>query len=175
MITMTCNATLDLSGLQKLKDTLSDAKNARVNVGVFDTGNHDSGKSNATIGLAHEMGSNTGFSITSPKTGKTIHLSGFPKRSWLRMPLNDHLKDRMVEIGQATWDALINQHSLEYALIQLGFYGEETLREAFDTGGFGQWPPNSAKIIAWKGRNEPLVDTGELRAAVASEVTGVAS
>lgn len=52
----------------------------------------------------------------------------------------------------------------------VGDNGLECIMMAFDTQGYGTWADNSPLTISLKGRNEPLVDTGEMRRSYSYEV-----
>jgi hypothetical protein len=45
----------------------------------------------------------------------------------------------------------------------LGVMGEETVQEAFATGGFGQWPALRPRTIQRKGSSRILIDSAQLR------------
>jgi hypothetical protein len=55
-------------------------------------------------------------------------------------------------------------------LIDLGIACEGAIQEAFDTGGFDDWPADAPSTIRRKGSSSPLIDTKQLRFSIASVV-----
>lgn len=142
--------------------------NARdnTNLGFGSTG-LDAG--NADVGKANEFGSYTGWRAVSLDTQESISGDSIPERSFLRDPLTNHLADNLAEVGEVVAASFTSGAHPNLAASALGTAGVEVVQEAFDTGGYGQWMANSPQVAAWKGRDEPLVATGQLRAAIASE------
>lgn len=110
---------------------------------------------NAAVGLIHEFGSNQ-----------------IPRRSFLRVPIADNLQKKLDSSGAFTEDVLlevIREGSVSPWLEKAAVLGETIVHEAFDTGGFGLWPP-------WKtpgysnNTGQLLVDTQQLRNSITSEV-----
>ena len=100
-----------------------------------------------------------------------------PARSFLRMPLTrknlllKKLKSKM-NVGsqeEILWYFGKTGDMLTLAVI-LGASAKELVIEAFETGGFGQWAPNSPYTIAAKGSSKPLQDTGALWQKIEYEV-----
>ena len=147
------SVTLNTKGLQSLKRKLKTAEGARAEVGIFsDHDARDDGKSNVEIGAKHEFG------------------QGVPMRSWLQMPINTELP-KIVVNEESQLAAAFIEDGANAMLERIGFMGEAAIQAAFDTGGFGTWESNSEYTIAMKGRNEPLIDTSQLRGAISSRVT----
>lgn len=165
----------ELKGLQQAKEVLEKYSKAHVKVGVFG-GNHSSnGESLAKIATEHEFGSIT------PKTfnykGKQIKINGLPTRSWLRMPLKlkkSQLKGKGYEGKEFFKQVIIKELENGYTGVALKFLGknaEGIIDDAFATEGFGQWKKNiSPEYIELKGSDTPLIDSGELRRSVSSQV-----
>lgn len=133
------------------------------------------GPSNADLGFIHEFGS---------------PLKNIPARSWLRMPLMLKLPDVFKKIGQR----LLNRMTAENVrtiFSELGARAENVVQSAFQSAGFGYWAPNKLpyaklrkvkkgkiKMSAYKKMStekkklysKPLIDTGELRKSIDSEV-----
>ena len=125
---------------------------------------------NAEVGLEAEFGSATPYRAIDSVTGDTITGPGVPERSFLRMPLQNELPKHLETVASNVLGVFTGAVDLKLPVQALGEAGVETVKLAFDTGGFGQWPANSPRTSAWKGRNEPLVDTGQLRGSIAYEV-----
>ena len=125
---------------------------------------------NADVGYANEFGSRTGYTAIDARTGKKIHGAKIPERSFLRMPLMDHLEDKAALIGAGVRSALVGDDTPKGATDALGIAAVSTVREAFDTNGFGQWEENSRATIAFKGgQADPLIATGQLRDSITSQ------
>lgn len=123
------------------------------------------------IGIKHEFGVNA--DITFKYKGKDITIHGLPQRSWLRMPLMMK-KDELKVLITGMLPAILNagtKDEIEQLLEQIGMYGEKIIQDSFETGGFGKWKRNmSQAYISLKGSDQPLIDTGNFRKAVSSEV-----
>jgi len=146
---------LNLRGLDKfirsLKGELPEAR-----IGILGNGKARSeGKqSNAEIGYKHEFGA-----------------SGMPMRSFLRVPLTDHLQEYLDKAGAFDPDALknvIKTGSIKIWVEKIAVIAEQIVQDGFASGGFGKWAP-------WKPgyqnrTGQILVDTQQLRNAIASEV-----
>ena len=109
---------------------------------------------NAERGLAHEKGV------------KSRHL---PRRSWLQVPLEDHLPEEFVKNGpRARTLILVGQTIKAYQDLQ-GIC-ERIIQKGFETGGYGKWAPLTEATIARKKSSQILIDTAQLRRSVTSEV-----
>ena len=130
---------------------------------VTKSGLHKAGKAlanqtNADIGLLHEKGS------------LTMHI---PRRSFLEMPLV--LKSEgLMAARNKIWEAFTLKEQtkarLKAAYVQLGHIAENIIQAAFESGGFGKWEPDSDRTRKEKGSNAPLIDTGQLRRSITSDV-----
>lgn len=158
----------DLKGIEGLKERVRKLRNTSINIGVF-AGNYPNGESIASVGLIHEFGSVTGRTFTYK--GKSVHISGIPQRSWLRMPIKSRrfkvLNDREF-LKSILIVALSNDKELDKWLNYIGLEAVEVIREAFFTGGFGKWDNNiSPEYIKLKGSaDSPLLDTSLLVSSV---------
>ena len=165
----------NFEGMARLKDVLKKYSKAYVKVGLFG-GNHSSnGESLVKIGALHEFGDKKTRSFMYK--GHKIKIKGLPARSWLRTPLRlkkGFLKGRGYEGKEFFKRVLIKEFEHGYTGVALKFVGinaENIIDEAFNTQGYGQWQPNINKeYVSLKGSDTPLIDTGELRRAVTSEV-----
>jgi phage gpG-like protein len=141
--------------IKALKDNMS-----RARVGVLGnktmrkTSSIDNG-TNATIGAMHEYGTEK-----------------LPIRSFLRVPIADNLEKKMENseaFNKEELEEVVKQGSVVPWLKKIAVLAEGIVAEAFETQGFGKWP-------AWKngnyknGGNSLLVDTGQLRDSITSEV-----
>lgn len=153
---------LKIGGLEHLIKALK-ARPPTVRIGILGSTarapkkgqNH--APSNATIGAVHEFGSPA---------------RGIPQRSFLRVPLSDHLQDELEKSGlldKETLKKVVETGSMTPWIKQVAVCAEAVVDDAFESSGFGKWPP-------WKDPNYKneggmlLVDSGQLRDAVTSEV-----
>lgn len=151
-----------------IKGLIGNTPKARV--GIIGTKgqemHHGTNKTNAQVGLVQELGKKSG----RPR---------IPQRSFIRMPLETHFAARR--------DKVIKKQDIEESIIsgnfkplmkKLGLVGEQVIDDAFETSGWGKWPKNAPltlKIKMSKGNNhsnepKPLIDTGQLRKSISSEV-----
>lgn len=149
----------DLSRLEKYMRDIKSNYVARVGIlGGDASAPHDSesGMTNSAIGLVHEFGSQDG---------------NIPPRSFLRMPLETQ-QNKLIEIFEDHPEVkkAIAEGNTKYALKIIGFYGEQIVKDAFRSSGFGQWKPNAPATVRKKGSSRPLIDTGKLIASVSSDV-----
>ncbi len=154
--------TIDNSTLERLQRELK--RKAVIQIGVLGSdvtrkhkkpGETTASITNAEIGLIHEKGSVT---------------RNIPRRSFLEMPLttkfNQAKKEEIRELVRAT----AAQLDVKRTLGLVGVLAEDVVQDAFDTGGFGKWAPNSPRTVRAKGSSKPLIDIGELRKSVTSRV-----
>ena len=146
----------DFSGFAKLRKQLHDLQTYKAEVGLFEnTAFRKPGRGeindNPSLGLEHEFG--------NPE-------SNLPERSFLRMPL----MTQMGEVLKFDWLRRIRASGVKSAVKLLGVLGEETVQEAFATGGFGQWAALKPRTIQRKGSSRILIDSAQLRKAVTSRV-----
>jgi hypothetical protein len=138
-------------GLSKIIKALS-AENVHVKVGILGDGNgrSDGEKTNAEIGAIHE----------------------FNGRSFLRMPLIEHLNNELLDKGafdEETLKAIVKEGSLVPWMKKAGVIAENVIQKAFDTGGYGKWRPSNMK---YKKTKMTLIETRQLRKAITSKVEG---
>lgn len=149
-----------------------------VDVGIMGGKNNrkDGGVSNADVGFVHEFG-----------TAK------IPKRSFLRMPLFLKSDEIMESVKGAGYLKKLGAGNMRAVLSDLGIACEGAIGEAFDSAGFGSWPPNAYSTILRKAKGSlmvrrqkaaedmfeggshtsPLIATGQLRRSITSKVVKV--
>lgn len=145
----------NVKGLDQLLKALK-ATPPVVRIGVLGGGARSDGSSNATVGAAHEFGTHT-----------------LPARSFLRVPISENLADRMESAGAFDKDVLadvIASGTIRPWMQKVAILAEGIVAEAFDTGGFGKWPALKAKTLGRKKVQQILVETGQLRNSISSEV-----
>ncbi len=143
--------------LEKLQAEIAKAKGSRVHLGVLagKTAREGEELNNAEIGAVHELGSQE---------------SHIPQRSFLRMPIQHKLPEKIKKIKAAKFAQLIIDQGIEAGLKTLGVIGEQVVDEAFASRGFGQWKENAPYTIAKKGSDAPLIDKAFLRKSITSKV-----
>lgn len=136
-----------------------------LNVGIMGskaTKIHGGSKStNAEIGAIHEFGSIS---------------RNIPARSFLRMPLQTKIPQLIRSKSTSFIKFLLNGHFLQW-LQMFGVEAENIVQEAFETSGFGTWKKLKPSTIKHRRKSLiegeqalPLIDTGELRRSITSEV-----
>jgi hypothetical protein len=150
----------DFSRLNKLIEELG--KDYYVDIGILGESNEteEGGKTLAGIGAVHEFGTD--------KAGRGNSVS-IPERSFIRMPLESGQK-AIEEKIEPKMQSHIEQGNIKGIFKLIGMAGEERIQEAFETRGFGTWPPNAPATIKAKGSDAPLIDDGDLKKAIMSKV-----
>lgn len=115
-------------------------------------------QTNASIGAKHEFGED-----------------GLPVRSWLRMPLATKMQKYLDKADSFTPDVakeVLKGGSMAPWVAKLGILAESVIKDAFATGGFGQWKPSN---MEYKKNHQTLVETQQLRDSIISEVVDAKS
>lgn len=115
----------------------------------------EEGLTNAAIGVIQEFGSEK---------------NNIPPRSFLRMPIERKSKEIMRQASKGSTKAKIAAGDIDGALENIGVIAEGIVQDAFSSSGFGQWPENAPSTVAAKGSSKPLIDTGQLRRSITSDV-----
>lgn len=171
----TATATLNLSGLDGLTKEFAELLGSALKVGVLKTSNaRDDGTTNAVVGLKNEFGdphpSSASPTEQAARGRGPAGWNATPMRSFLRMPLIDHLPAEL----QANTDAIKDAAEGRIAGISVaevvGVIATNTIQTAFDTEGYGKWQPNTQMTKDWKGSDRPLIDSHQLRNSVQFEI-----
>lgn len=90
-----------------------------------------------------------------------------PERPFLRSAMRDNRDKYRNGMKTSAKKLLLGQTSLQTALSKLGILAQGDVQESIST-----WvsPPNAPSTIAQKGSSQPLVESGELRAAVTYKI-----
>jgi len=148
----------NLDGLEDIARKLGDSLVARVGIlgsDVARKGDDDSDLTNSEIGAIQEFGSET---------------ANIPPRSFLRMPVETHAKEIMKSMDTPAVRKAVEAGDAVIVFKILGIAAEGFVKQAFSTGGFGKWAANKPSTIDRKGSSKPLIDTGELRRSITSDV-----
>lgn len=167
---------VNLSGLDSLRRALGN--NMQAKVGFLGSGKGQ--EQHKTEG---------GQTITNAELA-LIHIYGsisrnIPPRDMLKAPIQSKMSEIVAFLNSDKIKELITAGKIEECYKLLGIFGENIVQEAFNTGGFGKWPANADITLkgGWmrsssgkpfyvkpKKSTAPLIDTGQLRRAVSSEV-----
>lgn len=110
----------------------------------------------AGLGAVHEFGSIT---------------KNIPARSFLRMPLEEHLTDALKNRSAGNdFEYYLKENKLKQWYNQIGLACLRIILSAFKTAGWGKWAKNSPYTVKQKGSSNPLVDTGALERSISYEV-----
>ena len=148
----------DFSQLEKLVENLS--KDYAVDVGILgESGATPRGNETlAGIGAQHEFG--------VPHAKPPI-----PRRSFIRFPIETGQREIESQVG-ARYQKHIENGDVRGIFVDIGLACEARIQEAFESGGFGEWKELSPVTIAEKGSDAILIDTGQLRQSITSQVVG---
>ncbi len=149
---------VNTDGLDKLLKALKNAPTVKVGI----------------LGDSATRGSGTGNKVMNNASIGAIH--EFGRRSFLRVPIAEHIDQRLQEAGlfdKETLNQLLKTGSMKKIMQKVGIIAEGIVSDAFATGGFGKWPgwapgyTNNTGMI--------LVDTTQLRNSITSQVEEVAA
>lgn len=181
---MEVNVKINFTDIKKLLKTVTEEN--KIKVGLLADGGLEVSENLDLAGL----GAIQEFGCQIPVTDKMrgflsykfgIHLKKdtthivIPSRSFLQMPIerqHDLMKKFKKKVGNKD-DILyyiLKTGDTKSLAILLGASAVEQIQEAFDTGGWGTWAPNSEITVKGKGSSMPLVDTGNLRQHITFEV-----
>jgi len=107
------------------------------------------------LGLVHEFGSVT---------------NNIPPRSFLRLPLETKRRDFIKALQGSMVSVALEKGQYRKIFAIMGLKAEEIIQDAFSSGGFGLWPVLKAGTIRAKRSSKILIDTGELRKSITSQV-----
>lgn len=170
------NVTLNLDGLNKVYKALNSTHTLRVGImGNKASVTHEgSDLTNAEVGTIQEFGSVA---------------NKIPPRSFLKMPLETNLPAILNKRDvRKAFEKSLEDGTLDEFLETLGEGCVNIVKEAFESGGFGEWPENapitihggwmrnkvSGKPVFIQGKapeTKPLIHTRQLRDSITYEVT----
>lgn len=150
----------DFSKLEKLAAELD--KSYYVDIGILGESSEspEGDLTLAGIGAVHEFGTDRAG------RGNSVVI---PERSFIRMPLETGQEAIEDEISKVAEDK-IKSLDIEGLFKLIGIAGEARCKEAFESQGFGTWPPNAPSTIEQKGSSKPLIDEGLLKDGITSRV-----
>lgn len=149
---------LNLDGLDKILGEIG-GKGYVARVGILESKGSESHAggdlSNAEIGLVHEFGSET---------------NNVPPRSFLRSVIKIKEKDLLQVFKTSTMRSAVEKMDFNMVFSILGIKAEGIVKQGFSSSGFGTWPQLKPATVAAKGSSRPLIDTGQLRRSISSDV-----
>lgn len=140
------NLNIDVSKINLPEEAMKRLANKKVRVGIL----NDS--KNALKAARNELGFLT-------DDGRKV-----PPRSSVAMPITRFIKSIISPMQD------VNLNNPQPTLDEIGERAVNVIENAFTTQGYGDWADNAPYTIGIKGRNEPLVDTGEMRGSYSYEV-----
>ncbi len=153
-------------GFDKLKARLEAIAEKKVQVGILGASSRSQDRRYvdgqlSALGPGISTNAQVGFNMeygVSSNGGNAI-----PARSFLEAPLRLHMDAPLTAAPSEPKDLEdVPRHISEKAL--------GVVLSSFDTGGFGAWQENSPNTVRAKGRNEPGIDTGQLRDSITSRI-----
>jgi len=143
----------NIKGFERLAKELQEAKRSKVKIGIINNYTYPTGESILDVGIAHEFG-----------------VKKAPRRSFIRMPF-EYKRDEMAKQTTVEFVDIVNGKSTtQRSLNRLGMKGQNIVREAFKTGGFGNWAKLSPETIEAKKSSSILIDTGMLVNSISYKV-----
>jgi hypothetical protein len=147
---------MNLDGLEEIKREVGNKYRARVGVlGSHVQRDDDSGVTNAELMLIHMMGSIT---------------NNLPPRDALYMPLITKRRELIAGLQTGAMRDAFERKDYKKMFALLGLKGLDICDQAFMTGGFGKWAPLKPMTIKRKGSSAILINEGELRKSLDSDV-----
>ncbi len=144
--------TLNLDGLEGLKKDIAGRYKTRVGIlGEKAARQGDASINNAELGVIQMFGSIT---------------NKIPPRDFLRMPIERNRKNILKEMGTRVVRDALEAKNYKQVFAYLGVIAEKYVQQAFETGGFGTWPPHAPGTKP----HALLIKTGQLRRAITSDV-----
>lgn len=146
---------LNLTGLDSFLKALQ--KSPSLRVGILNSSPRKDGKAtNATVGAIHEFGT-----------------SKVPQRSFLRVPLAEHLSQNLESSGLFNKDTLaqvVKRKSLKPWVEKIETIAKDIVLNAFDSNGYGKWPSDKSKTLEHKKVKQTLRETGQLKNSISTEI-----
>lgn len=166
---------LDTGTLDAAIATFGHALSNAIKVGVLERTNaRDDGQTNAQVGANSEFGVPEEICTTEATEAARgrgpMCWAGVPARSFLRVPIGEHLGPELSKDSKIVVDIIAGKVEGVTLADVVGVIAVRTVDDAFATGGFGQWQPNSERTTEWKGSSQPLIDSNQLRDSIAYDL-----
>lgn len=150
----------DFSQLENLVKNLG--KKYYVDIGILGETNEtvEGDITLAGIGAVHEFGTDR-----AGRGNSTV----IKERSFIRMPLETG-QSQIEKAVESRLQELLEKGDIKGIFKLIGIAGEVRIQEAFETGGFGEWPDITEETKARKKSDAILISDGDLRKAIISKV-----
>lgn len=161
--------TANLDGLEKFRREIGNSFVARVGIiGSQASQSHQLEKHGYKENRAQ------GETITNAELG-LIQMYGsitnnIPPRDFLVMPIEMKRRELIKVLASSQSRTAFAKGNFKGIFAIMGAAAEGFIMEAFATGGFGSWAPNKSSTVRQKRSSAPLIDTGELRKSISSDV-----
>lgn len=142
------------NGYEKYKKAVVELNSKKIHVGLFAA----VGDKVLTKGIVNEFGTK----IAGRNKNITI-----PERSFIRATFNKQYKKVASRFNQIFISFGKRQYDVKGRLKLIGIEQEMETKKTIDNM---KTPPNAPSTISKKGSSKPLIDTGELRSKIISEV-----
>lgn len=149
--------TFNLKGLEDLQKKVGKEYRARVGILGDHAARTEQGSpiNNAELGVVQMFGSLT---------------KNIPPRDFLFMPVQTHSREIVQEMSKASVKQAIAAGDFKKVYGLLGAAALGWVLQAFETGGFGQWPAHAPSTVRRYGEHALLILSGQLRRAQTSDV-----
>jgi len=150
----------NLKGLDKLKRRVKSARSHVAKVGFWNGTSNDGEMSTASLAFLQEYG-----------RPQTAVYNFIPARPFFRMSVTnvaDGRSDVRRQMKFALQHILSGSQTTPESLRQVGQLYEEEIKTIIT---YFDEPPNAARTIAMKGKDDPLVASGHMRDSVKNKVT----
>jgi hypothetical protein len=176
---------IELSGLERLTKALKVQDPPVIHVGILENASRHGAESSYLMGIRLAKKASTkikrilGISkLPSNADIGAVHeygapAKGIPSRSWLRMPLTDHLQEEMERqglLGEEELSQVIASGSIMPWLKKVEVAALRTVKMAFFTQGWGKWQKWKSGYTSNTGMI--LQDTKQLIEHVDTEIVG---
>lgn len=148
--------TVNLQGLEDFKTKIGKSYKARVGIlGSKAAESHGDGIDNATLGVIQMFGSITNH---------------IPPRDFLVMPIERNKREILKTMNSQSVRNAFEAGDYKKVFSLLGASAVDYVQQAFESGGFGQWPPHAPSTVAKYGAHALLILSGQLRRAITNDV-----
>ncbi len=129
------------------------------------SGSYDSGETVVSVGTAHEFGVSERQTFEGHNGEVTV--SAIPERSFIRSTATENRKKWVKDVADSLPFILDGTMKPNTLLGAIGSIMERDIKQKIIDI---QAPPNSPQVIADKGSNNPLIDTGRLVRSITHEL-----
>ncbi len=141
-------------------DILKRLKSRSVVAGLpSDSAPYPNGQSVVQVGVDHEFGSENARTYTSPR-GNKVSVSGVPERSFMRSTAKENRARWAKIIKSSVGNMIKGDFGTSELMARIGSVMSSDIKQKIIKI---KNPANSPQVIADKGSNNPLIDTGHMK------------